>query len=217
MSRARPLVEVSLLELPVLRRVVQAGEEPRALFVVGDVEEHLHDRRSRTDRPRLESVDLLVALRPHPGRDQVVDAHDEHVLVLRAVEDPDLARARHRVPDPPQVRMAPLLGRRRLEAGDPAPLRVDPGDHVTDDAVLPTRVGALEHEQQRTTPLRVQPLLQVEEPRPVLVDRLQRVRLRGLAGLPVEPGRGARVDAGELHPAPRRDPEQLARRRRRHH
>ena len=42
----------------------------------------------------LERVDLLVALRPDRLRDEPVDAHDEDVLVVRSVEDADLALAR---------------------------------------------------------------------------------------------------------------------------
>ena len=41
----------------------------------------------------LEVVDLVVALRPDLPRDEVVDADDEDVLVVRAIEDPDLALA----------------------------------------------------------------------------------------------------------------------------
>ena len=58
---ASAFVEVALVELPVLRRVVETGEQPLALLVVGDVQHALHDRGAGGDDPLLERLDLVVA------------------------------------------------------------------------------------------------------------------------------------------------------------
>ena len=86
-----PLLEVAETELPALRRVVEARLEPLALLVLVDVQEELDDRRPLVRERLLERVDLVVALRPDLLGHEVVDADDQHVLVVRPVEDADLA------------------------------------------------------------------------------------------------------------------------------
>jgi hypothetical protein len=82
-------------------------------------------------------------------------------------------------PDPPEERMAALLGRRRLERGDDDALRIHLADHVLDRSALPGRVEALEDEQDAAPvarpPVRIEPLLKIGE----LVGQLGLVLLRG--------------------------------------
>ena len=63
-------------------------------------QEELDDRRALVDERPLPVVDLVVALRPDHLRDEVVDPDDEDVLVVRAVEDRDLALGRRRAGGP---------------------------------------------------------------------------------------------------------------------
>ena len=63
----------------------------------------------------LEVVDAVVARLPLLLGDEVVDADDEHVLVVRAVEHADLPAARLGLVDAPQEVVGQLLARGRLE------------------------------------------------------------------------------------------------------
>jgi hypothetical protein len=117
-----------------------------------------------------------------------VDAYDEHVLVVRAVEDADLALARNLLVDPPQVVVRELLRCRHLERGDNAALRVERLHHLLDGAVLARRVDALEHDQHRSLGLCPEAILKIGQARqlprrldlcivlvpPVLVRRIDR-------------------------------------------
>ena len=73
----------------------------------------------------LEVVDRVVAPLPDRLRHEIVDAHDEHVLVVRAVEDADHPLRRACGVDAPEEVVRELGGRRLLEGDDVAPLRVD--------------------------------------------------------------------------------------------
>ena len=57
--------------------------------------------------------------------------------------------------------MGELLGRRRLEAGDRAALRVEGGHHAADGAVLAGGVDALQDHQHLVLVLGPEPILQV--------------------------------------------------------
>ena len=65
-----------------------------------------------------------------------------------------------------------LLGRRLLERGDLAALRVDALEHRLDRAVLAGGVHALEDQQQRPAVLRVELFLEIVQPLAVGLDDL---------------------------------------------
>ena len=85
------------------------------------------------------------------------DAYGDDVLVVRAIEDRDLATHRKLGVDAPQEVVGELRRRRRLERDDPASLRAEAGEHRADDTVLPRRVQSLENEEHapRSPPRRV--------------------------------------------------------------
>ena len=97
---------------------------------------HLDDARPGRDELALEGVDLGVALRPLRPRHQVVDADDEDVFVVRAVEDADLSRSRQGAADAPEELVPPLLGSRGLERRRPNAFRVNLAHDVTHQATL---------------------------------------------------------------------------------
>ena len=103
-----------------------------------------------------EGGDVVQALGPDALRDQMrieplaledflVHAHDQHLLVVGAVEDPDAAPLGHRLHVAPEVVVVELFGRRLLERIDLASLRVHARHHMLDRAVLTGRIHRLEH------------------------------------------------------------------------
>ena len=78
-----------------------------------------------------------------------VDAGDEYLLKVGAVEYADLTARRQLARGAPQKIVFQLLGARVLEAEYLAALRVDSRHDVLDAAVLTGCVHGLENEQQR--------------------------------------------------------------------
>ena len=108
-------LEITGAELPPLLRVVEASLEAAALLLPGDVEVDLHDGRAAMVEGLLEGVDEVVAGLPHLLRHQAEHPRREDILVVRAVEDADLAGPGRRPVDPPEEVVLRLLPHRRLE------------------------------------------------------------------------------------------------------
>src|SRR4051812_2923685 len=199
------LGQVPPLELPALGRIVEALAQPLGLLLARDVQEQLDDARAGVVQQRLEVVDVPVAPAPHRLVDEVVDARDEHVLVVRAVEDPDVAVARRGGVDAPEEVVRELVGRRLLERRDAHALRVRAGEHMLDGAVLPARVHRLQDDEERLARLGVEAVLEPHQLLRQLVERLFRRLL--VAGRAV---RVARIAVIEGERRPRRDEEAVA-------
>ena len=89
------IVKVARPKLPPLLRVIDAFLQPLALLFLGDVQEALDHRRALVGEQLLETANVLVALRPHRPWCEVLDAHDEHVLIVTAIEDANPALRWH--------------------------------------------------------------------------------------------------------------------------
>src|SRR5262249_51993495 len=113
--------------------------------------------------------------------------HGDDVLVVRAVEDADLAPRRKIRVDAPEVVVRELRRARRPERNDPATLRIDAFEHRADHAVLPGRVESLQDEEDASARLRVEAPLQLLEPAVQLLEHLLRLGLafqaKGVAGV----------------------------------
>ena len=159
------------------------------------------------DEPLLEVVDRVVAALDLLRRRQPAHPGDQHVLVVRAVEDADHPGARApRLSTRHRKSWRQLLLGRRLERLDPHALRVDQADGVPHDAALAGGVHALEHQQDAALPagpaLGEQPLLEVGQLVAQRVERRLALRLvaveaglrragRTTRGRPVRAGRSA--------------------------
>ena len=195
-------------ELPALLGVVEPRLQADPLLLGGDVQEDLDQRRPLVGERALELPDVPVAAAPDRLGSELAHAHGHDVLVVRSVEDPDLAALRQHLVDAPQVVVGELDRGRRLERGDPDALWVQAREHLPDRPVLPRRVHSLEDEQHATAGLCPETVVQ----RPELVDeRLDDAGRLGLVaeaqpvrGIPMgEPGRAARLDDQLLdHGAP---------------
>ena len=180
---ALPLADVGGRELPVVIREVDAPQEPGALLLLGDVQEQLDDPKPVIGQIALPIVDLAVAALPHipllrRARKLLtieilgVHPHHEHLLVVRPVEDPDVATRRQPLRIAPQEVVIKLLRRRDLEAVDVDTLRIHAAHHMTNRPVLARRIQRLQHDQHAPRVLRRQPRLVLgQQPHAVLEQR----------------------------------------------
>src|SRR5207249_2538104 len=154
------LFDVGHAEFPVLLGIVDARQKALALLLLRDVKKELEHARAVAVQVALQVRDRLVALLPRvvfaapvgnafAAQDLRVHAHDQDLLVVRAVEDADTPALGEQARAAPQEIVLQLLGARVLEAVDLAALRVHPGHHVLDHAVLARGVHGLEDDQQR--------------------------------------------------------------------
>ena len=86
-------------------------------------------------------------------------AHHEHLLVVGAIEDPDLAAPWETLRIAPEEIVIELLRRRHLEAVHGHALRIHPAHHVADRPVLSGGVQRLQHHQHSPPVLSGQPCL----------------------------------------------------------
>src|SRR5208283_3151412 len=175
-------------EFPVLLRLVEALHEALLLLLAGQVEVELEDDHALPGEIVLEPRDVGEPLVPDSLADKLwrqllrleqllVDAHHEHFLVVRAIEDGDAPalRSLHGV-SPKEIVRQLLLGG-LLERKDVTALRIDARQDVLDRAILSGSVHRLEHQQHRPGILRVEDILLHREPFRAAPERLGRFSL----------------------------------------
>ena len=117
------------------------------------MQKELQDGRAALMNERLECVDLLEPLSHHVIRYPPMDVGNQHVLVIRAVEDADLALGRRFLMHAPEEIMPQFLQRGSFEGHDFAALRTHTGHHILDRPVLAADIHSLQHDEHRTVPL----------------------------------------------------------------
>src|SRR6185436_20728384 len=130
-------------ELPLLRRVLEAGLEPALLLLVGDRQPVLDE-----DDPRAQQVALELRARPHEllvlvRRAEAHDVLDAGAVVPGAVEQDHLSGRRQVRDVALEVPLAALALGRRAERDDPDDARVGLLGDALDRAALARRVAAL--------------------------------------------------------------------------
>jgi hypothetical protein len=76
-----------------------------------------------------------------------VDAHHEHIFIVRTVEDHDFAFARRALVRAPEKIVGGFEPARLFEAEDRRPLRVHGAEHMAHHTVLATGVERLQDDQ----------------------------------------------------------------------
>ena len=107
-------------------------------------------------------------------------AGNQHLLIVRPVENADLATLRQVAGGAPKKIMLQLGGAGMLEAEDLATLRIDPGHHVPDGTILSRRIHRLEDQQDSMTVGRIKELLQRAQPCDMLCQQFLVVLFRGI-------------------------------------
>src|SRR5208337_4575949 len=156
----------------------EALSEARELFFLADMEEEFQDCRSVFGEQGLEVANALVAGGAGSLVDNLVDPRHQHVLVMRTVEDRDLAMPRGMRMDAPKEVMGKFGGGGLLEAGDARALRIEGAEDVIDRAVLPAGVESLQDDQDRVLVLGVKDSLLARELLAVVLRLLLRFGFR---------------------------------------
>src|SRR5688572_1062157 len=149
------LIEVSGPELPILLRIRQPIEQALTLLFRRYVQKELQNLRSGEIERSLEVVDLCVAGRPHLLRRKVPYADDEHVLVLRPIEDANMPFLGRCLMDTPEKIVTQLERSRLLERRHGATCRVARAEDLSNGAILAGRIAPLQHHEQRVSAIRV--------------------------------------------------------------
>ena len=130
------------------------------MFIFGDVQEELQDPGSVVREGQLEVADCLQAALGHLIRNQMVNARDQHFLVVRAVENADVTSGWASGVRAPQKVMGLFPRRWRFERRHDTALWIDAAHHVSDCAVLTGRIDSLKYHEHRAGALGVEPFLQ---------------------------------------------------------
>ena len=117
--------------------------------------------------------------------------HNQRLLVVAAVENPDASAFRQVLLAAPEIIMVELLTARSFEGSDLATLRIDARHHMLDRAVFSCRIHRLKHQKHRPAVLGVKFVLQLRElldtaPQGILQARLvSRVETPGISRINV--------------------------------
>lgn len=183
--------EVGLVKLPVLFRSVEPLLQAFLLGIPINVQEKLDDRRALVGQHLLKIGNMAVALAPDALRLELVDPDGEHILIVAAVKDHDLAIARGALVHAPEVVVGDFTAGWLFEAGDVDALWIDPAEDVPDGAVFAAGIHALEDEEELFSAIDKKALLQIGQPemegteflsRLVLFVRQVRPRIGGHLG-----------------------------------
>ncbi len=117
------------------------------MFFLGNVQEELDHAGPLVGQQFLERIDLIVTPSPDLRRYEFVDPDHQHVFVVAAIEDADLAPRRGVGVDAPEVVVGQLQMARLLERGNPNTLGVDHAEDVADGAVFTGGVHPLKNDQ----------------------------------------------------------------------
>jgi hypothetical protein len=157
------LAEVALGELPVLFGIVDAGLEAAGLLLIGDVEEELEEDDVVVVKHALELDDVFDMLLELAGGDELVDAGDEDVLVVGAVEDFDHAAWRDLGMNAPEEIVPGFERGRFFEGCNLAALRVDPTEDMADGPIFACGIHALKDNEERLLLTGEEDILQIDE------------------------------------------------------
>ena len=195
------LPDVGRGELPILFRLLEALQETALLLLARDVQEEFEHGGALPRQISLKPGDVVEALPPNPlGYERRrhplppeqfrVHTDNEHLLIVRPVEDADAATLRQALLAAPQVVVIKIFQGGLLERVHLAPLRVHPRHDVADGAILAGGVHRLEQQQQGVAVLGVELVLLLGQPLDPLLQQFPGHRL--LVG--PKASRVARVD-----------------------
>ncbi|KAF2174371.1 hypothetical protein K469DRAFT_693866 [Zopfia rhizophila CBS 207.26] len=174
--------DVGRLQLPVLVRLVDPGQEALALLLLAEMQEELQQHRPLPGEVALEAADVLQPFVPDrvihqdlrkrlAGQDLRMHAGHQDLLVPGAIVDADPATGRQRHHVAPEEVVLALQPDRRGEGDDLAALRVDAGEDMLDGTVLARGVLRLEDAEHGPAAAGIEPALQLGDGLDPLLQR----------------------------------------------
>ena len=185
------LGDVGRAELPVLVGLVDPRQQALALLFLGQVQKHLDDARAIGMQMSFQVHDGPESAVPHrlvgsrigqrfAAQDAAVHPHDQHLFVVRPVEDADATALGQVARGAPEEVMFKFQRTRMRKAEHLTALRVDARHHMANRAVLARCIHGLKHQQQGMPVRRVEQALLVAQPLDLVLQHLA-VRLLRLA------------------------------------
>ena len=141
------LAPVLLRHLPPLGRLGHLPVEAPTLLFLVDVQPELQEHEPAVHECRFKVVDLAVGAAPEPLGDFLLDAIAQHARVPAPIENGDLARGRHALPEAPQERASTLVLGWGAVREDAEAARIEGLDQRADGCALARGVPAFEDEQ----------------------------------------------------------------------
>lgn len=141
--------KVGGVEFPVFFGFGESAFEALALVIAGDVEEEFSDDGAFVVEESFEGVDVFVACGPAVFVHERLDAGDEDIFVMGAVEDVDVTAARGILVDAPEEVVCQLGVVGGFEIDDAHALGVEGTEDGADGAVFAAAVHGLEDDEER--------------------------------------------------------------------
>src|SRR5215469_10181885 len=101
-----------------------------------------------------------------------MDPNDQHLFVIRPVENADLSSLRHNLMGPPKIIVVQFLVTRRLEGMYVASLRIHAGHDVFNGGVFAGRVHTLKNEEQSPAILGIELFLHLANDRTAFLEQV---------------------------------------------
>ncbi len=139
----------------MLSGIIQPLFETLQLLLFGDVQVKLEDSGVMLDETLLKGVDAVISFGPDTFGDKIVDTNDQHIFVMRAVENHNFSPSRDSPVCPPKEVVGQFFPGGLTERRHPATLGVHGTQNVLDCAIFSASVHGLEADQKRKTPLGV--------------------------------------------------------------
>ena len=155
------ILEVVRVEFPVFSRIIESGLKALFLFLLGDIEENLHDGRALFCQHALEFHNMAVTRLPDFLGVNILHSDCEDVLVVAAVKYNDLAITRHFIVHPPEKIVRQLLFGWFFEWLHVDALGIDFRKNAFDRAVFAASIHRLNNDQNPMLALRIELVLEL--------------------------------------------------------
>ena len=158
---ALAVFKVSRIELPAFGGITHTLPQTHGLFFLGNVEHEFQDSHAILHQDLFKLVDFLIAPLNRLRAGITFDLDDKHILIMRPVENPDIAFWRHHSVNAPEIVVRQFFRDRGLERRNLHTNRTAAVEHGLDRAVLAGTVNPLQDHQQGPLALRIQTVLQL--------------------------------------------------------
>src|SRR6266516_1120892 len=142
-----PLSPISSRDFPCVRLILLLGQEASFLLVVAHMQVELQNNHVMLNQQALKVVNGCVVATPGFLWHQVMYAHDQHVLIVGAIENAKDTSAWSDPMHTPEEVMVPFPSCRDFKRTHLASLRIDSGEDLVNRISLATGIHPLQHDE----------------------------------------------------------------------